>query len=48
MARYKSYDSKQGKFIPVSYVGQILPGLSSKGQQGSTSHEGWPCSFLNT
>lgn len=26
MARYKSYDYKQGKFIPVSFDKQILPG----------------------
>jgi hypothetical protein len=26
MARYKPYDVGQGKFIPVSFPDQILPG----------------------
>ena len=26
MARYKDYDYRQGKFIPVSFDKQILPG----------------------
>ncbi|OPY74799.1 MAG: hypothetical protein A4E65_03739 [Syntrophorhabdus sp. PtaU1.Bin153] len=26
MARYKGYDYRQGKFIPVSFDKQILPG----------------------
>src|SRR5690242_6956348 len=26
MARYKSYDLKQAKLIPVSYADQVLPG----------------------
>ena len=26
MARYKPYDVSQGKFIPVSFHNQILPG----------------------
>jgi hypothetical protein len=26
MARYKEYDYRQGKFIPISFDKQILPG----------------------
>lgn len=28
MARYKGYDYSQGKFIPVQFDKQILPGTS--------------------
>jgi hypothetical protein len=34
MARYKEYDYSQGKFIPIHFDKQILPGTFEEGKRG--------------